>query len=366
MSSCSTCGRNDLPVAGILGACGPCLRDQVKSALDRAERAHREVRRYWGLPENVPRTEEGIPCTVCANECLLAEGETGSCGLRFNREGVLCGVSDNAAKVSWYLDPLPTNCVADWVCAGGTGSGYPEFARCAGPEVGCRNLAVFFTACSYNCLFCQNWTYRRDTFGPRYRSREELVSAVEESTSCICYFGGDPSVQTPYALRTARDAIDRAGGRILRICWETNGSQSSSLMDEMAEISLSTGGCVKFDIKAWTDSLHRALAGVSNRRTLDNFSRVAAWIKERPDPPLLVASTLLVPGYIDADEIGGIASFIASADPDIPYSLLAFHPRFMMSDLTTTSSVQAQRCLAAARDAGLTRVKVGNVHLLRE
>ncbi|TNF47210.1 radical SAM protein, partial [bacterium] len=278
----------------------------------------------------------------------------------------LLGVSEEIAKVSWYHDPLPINCVADWVCAGGTGAGYPRFAYRKGPETGYRNLAVFFTACSFNCLFCQNWGYRRDTFEPGYRSREDLVSAVDERTSCICYFGGDPAPQAPYAIGASREAVKKAAGRILRICWETNGSTSPAFLDEMVDLSLSTGGCVKFDIKAWNDDLHRALTGVSNRRTLENFRRAAARIPERPEPPLLVASTLLVPGYIDEKEIGKIASFISSIDADIPYSLLAFHPQFMMFDLPVTSRTQAENCLKAARNEGLKRVRVGNVHLLKE
>ncbi|WP_176231666.1 hypothetical protein [Candidatus Hakubella thermalkaliphila] len=54
-----------------------------------------------------------------------------------------------------------------------------------------------------------------------------------------------------------------------------------------------------FDLKPWNETLHRALTGVSNRQTWENFSHAAGFIKERPDPPLLVASTLLVPGYVD-------------------------------------------------------------------
>jgi pyruvate formate lyase activating enzyme len=50
--------------------------------------------------------------------------------------------------------------------------------------------------------------------------------------------------------------------------------------------------------------------------------------------------------------------------PDIPYSLLAFHPQFYMSDLPMTSRDLADRCCQAARDAGLKNVRIGNVHLL--
>ncbi|GAI66259.1 unnamed protein product, partial [marine sediment metagenome] len=85
---------------------------------------------------------------------------------------------------------------------------------------------------------------------------------------------------------------------------------------------------------------------------------------ERPEPPFLVASTLLVPGYVDERQVGKIAEFIASLNPDIPYSLLGFYPHFYMKDLPTTSREHAERCYKAALDAGLKRVRIGNLHLL--
>lgn len=53
---------------------------------------------------------------------------------------------------------------------------------------------------------------------------------------------------------------------------------------------------------------------------------------ERPDPPLLMASTLLVPGYIDENDVREIARFIALQDRAIPYALLAFSPQFLMTE----------------------------------
>jgi pyruvate formate lyase activating enzyme len=110
--------------------------------------------------------------------------------------------------------------------------------------------------------------------------------------------------------------------------------------------------------------LHLALTGVPNHRTLDNFRRAAQRIPERLEPPLVVASTLLVPGYVDAEEVGCIARFIAAIDPDIPYALLGFHPHFFIPDLPRTSVRHAEEAEEAARAAGLTRVRVGNRHLL--
>jgi pyruvate formate lyase activating enzyme len=139
---------------------------------------------------------------------------------------------------------------------------------------------------------------------------------------------------------------------------------SPSLLKEIVDVSLISGGCIKFDIKAWNDSLHIALCGVSNERTKKNFESVAQWIRKRPEPPLLIASTLLVPGYIDEEEVRGISRWIASLNPEIPYSLLAFYPQFFFKDLTTTSREFAFRCKEVAEKEGLRRVRIGNLHLL--
>jgi pyruvate formate lyase activating enzyme len=132
----------------------------------------------------------------------------------------------------------------------------------------------------------------------------------------------------------------------------------------MLILSLDSGGCIKFDIKAWNDSLHKALCGVSNERTKENFERAAQWVKKRPVPPLLIASTLLVPGYIDEEEVRSISKWIASIDPTIPYVLLAFHPQFFFKDLPMTSRRMAFHCQEVAEEEGLQRVRIGNLHLL--
>ena len=130
--------------------------------------------------------------------------------------------------------------------------------------------------------------------------------------------------------------------------------------------ALKSGGCIKFDLKTGSEALSLALCGVSNRQGKENFAWLAGYVSARPDPPLLIASTLMVPGYVDEEEVREIAEFIASLNPDIPYSLLAFHPQFLMKDLPVTSKSQARACLKAAREAGLKNVNVGNIHLIQD
>lgn len=364
MGRCRLCHRHEPGIAADLGLCLACIRRRPQAARGIALERHGRIRRQWGLPARAPDDDQGIRCGRCVNRCRIEAGHWGYCGLRRHVGGRLTGASTARGNVSWYPDPLPTNCVADWVCAGGTGCGYPEFAHTHGPEVGYRNLAVFARACTFHCLYCQNWHFRHHTVEDRTTPVDRLAGAVDEKTACICCFGGDPTPQLPFLLRATRMARQANPGRILRICWETNGAMSPRLLRQMVDSARESGGCVKIDLKAWDESLHVALTGVTNRRTLDNFARLARRTGERPEPPLLIASTVLVPGYVDAREVAAIAGFIASLDPDIPYRLLGFHPDYRMKDLDPTSRRQARACLAAAREAGLRCVGVGNPHLL--
>lgn len=361
---CPVCMRKDVMVSEALGACSDCLRRGDKNAVKAASEFHQRSRISFTVPVEVPNEESGIECRRCANRCRIAEGSCGYCGIRTVRNGRLRGGKADAGILHYYPDPLPTNCVADWVCPGGTGAGYPKFAHTSGPELGFYNLAVFYLGCTFDCLFCQNWQWRNINSSGKTISSEELADTVDESISCICYFGGDPTPHIHHALAVAKMARRRRDNGILRICWETNGAMSPKLLRKMIRISLKTGGCIKFDLKAWNDNIHKALTGASNRQTLENVDVVMKQASERPEPPLFVASTLLVPGYVDAEEVGAIAHFLADRSPDIPYSLLAFAPHYKMSDLPATSQEQATRCLEAAREAGLTRVRVGNQHLL--
>jgi pyruvate formate lyase activating enzyme len=363
---CRNCGRESTVISQSLGLCADCIKKDFAKVLPEIEETHASTRERFDLPKTIPKSSPGAACNVCSNECRMAEGETGYCGLRKNQKGKLSAPSPTKGKVSWYHDPLPTNCVGDWVCPAGTETGYPEFSYRKGPEYGYKNLAVFYHGCNFNCLFCQNWDFRERLGSSQGMSAAELAGAVDSKTSCICYFGGDPTPQLSHAIKTSQLALKRNKDRILRICWETNGSMHPRLLEKIVNLSLQSGGCVKFDLKAWSEELHIALSGVSNRRTLENFTAAAQWLKHRKDndPPLLIASTLLVPGYIDENEVSQIAAFIAGLSPDIPYSLLGFYPHFFMPDLPRTSRNHAETCRQAALDAGLKKVRIGNVHLL--
>ncbi len=361
---CPVCKREMTAIGAGVGVCPDCVRDRWAEGRRCISLVHSRTRRVFRLPVKPP-TSGKVRCDLCFHRCRMGEEDRGYCGIRTGAEADFRESGRSRALVSHYYDPLPTNCVADWVCSGGTGCGYPTFSHENGPEAGFYNLAVFFEACNLNCLYCQNWNFkRRQRKKNNWLSTGDLAGAVSDSTSCICFFGGDPVPQIPYALRAAKEARERAGGRILRICWETNGSMHPAWLKRMARTSLESGGCIKMDLKAWNPYIHRALCGWDNKHILENFERLARWVPLRLNPPLLIASTLLVPDYVGEEEVHGLASFIARINPDIPYALLAFAPQFCMEDSPTTPRAQAEACLEAAKRAGLRNVRLGNRHLI--
>ncbi|MDW8360721.1 MAG: radical SAM protein, partial [Candidatus Caldarchaeum sp.] len=209
-----------------VGVCLKCLRGKPEEALKIAAEGHSYSRKIFGLPATPPRTAGGVPCSLCAANCLMGEGEMGYCGIRGNRGGKMFTLHPHGkALLRYYLDPHVTNCCNAYFCPAGTGCGYPRYAYKPGPETGYYNLALFFYGCSFNCLFCQNWSHKQLSEAPLV-SVEELVQTTLENPriSCWCWFGGSPEPQLPFAVMASRAVLEaKPSHRILRICYEWNG-----------------------------------------------------------------------------------------------------------------------------------------------
>ncbi|PUA31960.1 MAG: hypothetical protein B9J98_04750, partial [Candidatus Terraquivivens tikiterensis] len=261
---------------------------------------------------------------------------------------------------------LVKNCCAAWFCPAGTGSGYPKYACRNGPEHGYYNLAIFFYGCNFDCLFCQNWSHKEISTSPQV-TVEELVRVTlgNDRITCWCFFGGSPEPHLPFAINASRKILESLKGRrVMRVCFEWNGCGNEGLVKRCGELAFVSGGNIKFDLKAFDPTLSLALSGVKNDRAYRNFSMLFnEFYMERRELPVITATTLLVPGYVDEKEVEGIARFISEHDENIPYSLLIFHPDYMMRDLTITPVSQVKKCLAAAKKY-LKNVNLGNVHLL--
>ncbi|GBC75021.1 hypothetical protein HRbin06_00331 [archaeon HR06] len=343
---CPLCKKNT-HISKIVGVCVSCLRNKPDEALAIVEASHRRAREEFNLPPEPPRDYNGVKCNLCAAECILGKNSLGYCGIRGFKDGKYFSYSSTEkGLLHYYLDPHVTNCCNAWFCPAGTGSGYPKYSYCKGAELGYYNLALFFYGCSFNCLFCQNWCHKIIEQG-KVVSVDELVKLTlkDYRISCWCWFGGSAEPQLPFAIKASKSILEaKPPRRIVRICYEWNGDGNPILVKRACETVLESGGNVKFDLKAFNPIIHKALTGMDNERTLKNFEMVYREFYDKREIPVLGATTLLVPYYVDSEEVKSIAEFIASLNDGIPYSLLIFHPDFLMKDLPITPEKQVREC----------------------
>lgn len=366
---CEICRKEATYISEALKVCSTCIRERFDDTRPYIETAHAKIRKCYGLPPFPLKDKNGIQCNACENACRIPPWRKGFCGMVENSGCKLVQKFGTPERglLTWYYDPLPTNCVAADFCAGSSGAGYPKWCRTHRGDIGYHNLSIFLGSCTYSCLYCQNYSFRDLTVaGEPTMSAAELAEKANENVGCACYFGGDPSSQMPFVISSAkimREVAEREG-RILRLCLETNLSMNRDSLQQFTELSLKSGGGIKADLKCWSSEILYALCGIEHRMAYENFRWLAKRHRERPEVPLARASTLLVPGYIDDEEIRSLSSFIADLDPTIPYSLLAFHPLYHMADMPYTKREDAGRYLRICKEEGLQKVKIGNPWLL--
>ncbi|MEM4822130.1 MAG: radical SAM protein [Acidilobaceae archaeon] len=376
LGTCSLCRSRGL-ISSSVGVCYECLKNRVDEAVVISRSLRLKWRSSIGFPGEPPR-DGRLKCSICINECLIPEGGRGFCGVWVNRGGKIEPIAGRGLMVAHtYLDPHPTNCVATPVCPA-TGRGFPKYTFIRGIERGFYNLAVFLGGCPLDCVFCQNWEHKTmishgklASWAKSYSIEDLVNEALDPLVTCVCYFGGDPTPHTPLLILASRTIIAesrRVGQNFKRICWETDGLMNPNIMREAARLSLESGGIVKIDWKAWTPSVYEALTGVNGekaiRRLKENTKLIASLAKDRVDPPLLVVSILLVPGYVTVEEVEKIAEYISSLEVNIPVVLLAFHPDHLMRDLPPTSRRHAREAERVVKSKGIKEVYIGNEWLL--
>jgi pyruvate formate lyase activating enzyme len=373
MAKCKFCGKKDKLISLTLKICRECILtkkwEKVRPFL---LSIHENIRNEEGLSGSAPQcndSEMKITCNLCINECSLSSEDVSYCGLRRPNDEEPSNLplpSKKKGYIHGYIDANPTNCCNSWFCPAGTSEGYPEYSTKKGPEYGTYSYAAFIYGCSFNCLFCQNSTHS-NVNKRQLRDAESIAKEIVENKkiTCVCYFGGTPETQLPFTINLSELILAKINkDRIMRFCWEWNGSGNQKLVEKCMKIALKTGGNIKFDLKTYQEKLSYALSGQSNKRTLENFKFLGKnYFGKREELHEMSGCTLLVPGYTTSEEVEKITQFIASINRKIPYSLLIFHPDYYMSDLPYTSKKQAYKCLEVAQEY-LENVHLGNRFLL--
>jgi len=169
----------------------------------------------------------------------------------------------------------------------------------------------------------------------------------------VAFTGGDLACQPAFYAKSA-ELIKELNEQVW-VLFETNGyGLTPGNLDLFKESGIDS---FWLDIKAFDEDTHRKLTGVSNSRILE----LPAELKEKGF--VFEVLSLYIPGWVEAAQIAKIATELASVDAEIPFTILAFFPAYQMRDVPSPNMWQMLDAYNAAKDAGLRKIRLGNVHL---
>lgn len=300
------------------------------ATLKTLEEMLKERTREGDLYEKLPN--DWLRCTACGHLCRIPPGAAGVCKVRFNDAGVLKVPSGYVGSLQ--IDPIEKK---------------PFFHALPGSPV----LSFGMLGCDLHCAFCQNWVTSqalRDpmAFSPPERMTAEAIvrRAEEHRVPIIASTYNEPLITSEWAV----EILGLAREKGIRGAYVSNGNATPQVLDYLRPwVDL-----YKVDLKGFDDRRYRKLGGV-----LETVLRTIRLLKERNFWVEVV--TLVVPGFNDSDEeLRGIAGFLASVSPDIPWHVTAFHQDYKMLDRESTSAATLLRAALIGEDAGLRYVYAGN------
>lgn len=275
-----------------------------------------------------------IRCDSCAHHCLLAEGESGRCGVIQNRDGVLFSLNYGRCA-AMHADPIEKK---------------PLFHFLAGQ----RAFSVAASGCNMRCLHCQNSDLSqspvdsRRIYGHDATPQEIVRAAGEHHCSIIAYTYSEPAIFFDYAYEAAGAAREQA----IKNVFVTNGFWSERGLDLMAPLM----DAANVDLKFFTDQLYYDICGARLKPVLHTIRRMkelGIWVE---------LTTLLIPGLNDSEkELTDMAEFIVDLDPGIPWHISRFHPSYRMQDRPATSVEAIISARRIGLDSGLRYVYTGNL-----
>ena len=293
---------------------------------------------YENVKEGEPQLYEKLDhsrvrCFACGHRCPISAGQAGVCKVRFNRDGTLYAPWGYVGAVQ--CDPVEKK---------------PFFHAYPGA------LAYSFgmLGCDLHCGYCQNWVTSQALRDPEALSNplratpETLVKdAVRQGAKILVSTYNEPLITSEWAVAVFKEAKN-AG---LITGFVSNGNATPEVLKYLRPwIDL-----YKVDLKSFSDLHYHELGGRIQPilETIRELYASGIWLE---------IVTLLIPGFNDsAEELQGLAEFLAGISPDIPWHVTAFHKDYKMPDPENTTAGDLLRAAAIGKNAGLRYVYAGNL-----
>ncbi len=282
-------------------------------------------------------------CEVCFRHCQLNEGQTGFCGVRRNRNGVIW--PDSYGRItSMALDPIEKKPLQRF---------YPRS----------RILSIGSYGCNLRCPFCQNheisWSREAYENADQWETiaPEELLRIAldlqKRGNIGIAFTYNEPLIAYEFVRDTAK-LFHEAG---LKTVLVSNGMTDLSVLHEISPYI----DAMNIDLKGFTDRYYEQVLQGNRQQVLD-------FISEAVKTCHVELTTLIVPGENDSEkEMHQLSQWIAerkdasdnTVGQEIPLHISRFFPCFHMTDRKATDVSLVYHLADIAREH-LNYVYTGN------
>ncbi len=274
-------------------------------------------------------------CDLCAHRCHILPGRSGVCRVRVNEAGELRTLVKNRL-VATAVDPVEKK---------------PLFHFLPGS----LTYSIATEGCNFRCDFCQNWRISQAARLSPGQIAGRIVSpdvVVEDALRHGCASIACTYTEPAIFFETAEAVGTLAREKGLETIFVTNGY----LTPETAKRARAFLAAANVDLKGFNDQRYRRVCGATLHGVLkgiEALKEAGVWIE---------VTTLVVPGVNDSgEELGSIAKYIASLDPNIPWHVSRFHPDFKRTNAGATPVSSLERAREAGLRGGLAHVYVGNL-----
>jgi len=274
------------------------------------------------------KLEDGkVHCLLCPQDCRIAEGKSGVCGVRSNSGGVLYSEVYNRAMARG-MDPIEKKPLyhfhpASMIYSTGT------------------------RGCNQSCQFCQNWhMLQPDARTFEITARQAVDEAVANGSEGIAYTYNEPTIWYEFVLDCSRLAREEGLFNVL----VTNGSINPEPFAQLTPFV----DAMNIDVKSMEPDFYRKICG-------SKLEPVLATCRAAKEAGIHVEITnLVIPTLNDTDKLfGELVDFVAELGQEVPLHFSAYFPSYKMTIAPTPlSSLLRAREIAVQK---LYYVYLGNV-----
>jgi pyruvate formate lyase activating enzyme len=274
-----------------------------------------------------------VRCFLCAQHCTISPGKRGICAVRENRDGTLFSLVYGRI-IAGNIDPIEKK---------------PLFHF----HPGSRSYSIATVGCNFKCMHCQNYDISQypkehDDIPGRDVTPEDVVyEASASGCASISYTYTEPTIFLEFAYDCAKLAHERG----IKNVFVSNGYTGPEATRFIAPYLDGNNIDLKGD-----DRFYKKVVGARLQPVLDTIrlmKELGVWIE---------VTTLVIPDYNDSEEVlTGIARFIHSVDPAIPWHVTQFYPTYHLLDKPRTPLATLRKARDIGLGAGLKYVYEGNV-----